>query len=132
MTAALRPYALAALLLAGCISAPVDDPVKTAEITLLPGTDAALSRTVSLRFDSIADSRCPANVHCIWAGSVAYHFTLHSLKGKEGMRLEVGGAFNSANLRGLRIALAGAFPGPVQAMGVKAPPHPVALSISRF
>ncbi len=132
MTSTLRALALACLLLAGCASARVDDPVKAGAIVLHPATDAPLSRTVTLSFDRIADSRCPSNVRCVWAGSVAYHFTLSGMGGTEEFKLERGGAFDSLRLKGVRIALSEAVPGPVQAMGAATLPHPVSLTVIRY
>ncbi|MES2900757.1 MAG: hypothetical protein V4723_13600 [Pseudomonadota bacterium] len=132
MTYPLRATALALLLLAGCATSTIDEPVKPATISLVPGADAPLSSSVTLRFDSIADSRCPPNVLCVWAGTVAYHFTLSSRKGKEAMRLEMGDSFDSVHLPGVRIELGSAFPGPVKALGETSSPHPVSLSIVRF
>ena len=65
----------------------------TAWVHAAPGLGAIVSLTeresatvapgAILTYDSVADSRCPPDVHCVMAGKVAYSFTL-----KQGDTLE--------------------------------------------
>jgi hypothetical protein len=67
-----------AYLLAACAAQSAPPASMPSTITLLPTASAALAPGTSLRFDSVADSRCPRNVVCITAGELRYHFTLRS------------------------------------------------------
>ncbi|MDM5176429.1 hypothetical protein PO883_04380 [Massilia sp. DJPM01] len=44
-------------------------------ITLMPKT-STIAEGANLRYESFADSRCPPDVICIWAGEIAFYFTL--------------------------------------------------------
>lgn len=71
--------AAAVLALAGCAAAPVHD----ATYVLQPRQRLDLARGVTLTYDSFSDSRCPANVRCIWAGRLAFRFILQDRDGSE-------------------------------------------------
>ena len=77
----------AASLLAGCAGAPAAAPTKdqpmNTSITLQPERTIALGPTAMLRYDGVADSRCPPGVQCVWAGELAYKFTLTNAGAKE-------------------------------------------------
>lgn len=118
---------LALLLLSGCAAAPTDDPVHAASITLLPEQSAPLSRSTTLRYDQVADSRCPTDVQCIWAGMVSYTLTLSTARGKQSFTLHQDAP--AATIKGLRIAIGTALPPPHRATSDPAAPHPVTFTI---
>jgi len=82
-------YSLAAalvLLLAACQTAtskPIPPPViPTGPQVLAPGQSVLIGPGASLRFVRIAnDSRCPADVQCIWAGEVSLALMLSDASG---------------------------------------------------
>ena len=69
----LLPHLLC-LTLAAC-AAPAT-PRLPASFTLERGQGADLAPGLSLRFDAVADSRCPRGVYCIWAGKLDYRFSI--------------------------------------------------------
>jgi hypothetical protein len=54
--------AAALLGLAACATAPIHD----ATYVLKPQQTLDLARGLTLTYDSFSDSRCPANVRCVW------------------------------------------------------------------
>lgn len=110
----------------------------TACVHAAPGTGAVISlsehqsATVApgaiLTYDSVNDSRCPPDVHCVMAGRVVYSFTL-----KQGDTLEhftltpAEPAFTSAALGGKRITLADAAPPPIAKLAASS--HPVSIQV---
>ena len=123
-----RLLTFAVFLVAGCAATPVDDPVRDASITLLPGQTAVLNRGTKLRYDEAADSRCPTDVRCVWAGMVAYRLTLSTPRGKQSFALHKDAP--AAAPGGLRIAIGQAVEPPRGAAGDAAPPHPVTFTIT--
>jgi hypothetical protein len=122
--------AVAIAALAGCATVGLDDPVKDAAVTLTETQSVTLSRTVTLRYDSVNDSRCPRDVMCIWAGKVSYHFTLDSRHAAEPFQLDAGGAaYASAALKGVTIAVAQANPPPPGGVPDAPLRHPVTLAV---
>lgn len=65
------------------LSACAAPPILDATYVLKPQQSLALSRGLTLSYDSVSDSRCPANVHCIWAGRLAYRFIVRDRNGSE-------------------------------------------------
>ena len=127
----------AASLLAGCAAptaAPVKDQSMNTNVTLQPERTVAVGPTSVLRYDGVADSRCPPDVKCVWAGELAYKFTLTSPAGKEMFGLTAAKpAFDSSAVAGLHIAL-GDNPAPkVQPANAPAPApaHPVTITITQ-
>lgn len=126
----------AACLLAGCAAPPSAAPVKDqpmdTSVTLQPEATVAVGPTAMLRYDGVADSRCPPGVHCVWAGELAYKFTLSSGAGKESFDLtSARPAFDATVLPGARIALAtNPEPPPKPANAPAAPAPSVALRIT--
>ena len=123
----------AASLLAGCASpSSVTDQYMNASVTLQPERTVAVGRTAVLRYDGAADSRCPPGVQCVWAGELAYKFTLTSPAGKEMFGLTAAKpAFAASTVAGLRIAL-GENPEPKVRPAnapAPAPAHPVTVTI---
>lgn len=61
---------------------------------------------LSLTYEGVDDSRCPDNARCIWAGQLAYRFTLRINNVAQGFWLVQGKpGFTSPALRGSRIEL---------------------------
>jgi hypothetical protein len=77
--------------LVGCAGTVVDQPLRSGSYPLAEHQSVALSRFVTVRYDSFTDSRCPKGAMCIWAGKVTYHFTLISKDGSEAFALDYEG-----------------------------------------
>ncbi len=125
-------HALAACLLCACSSVVVNDIPATTTVNLQPRQSAALGSHAALRFDAIVDSRCPANVKCVWAGALNYQMTLSGGKAPETFLLGDNGASHaSTQFEGVTVALAPLTPPPVQAAGVPPLAHPITVTITR-
>ncbi|QNA88005.1 hypothetical protein G4G28_05050 [Massilia sp. Dwa41.01b] len=76
-------------------------------ITLALHASAQIAPGLTLTYDSVEDSRCPPGVHCVWAGVLAYHFSLQGKNGPaERFELQPGKPGHaSALLPGARIEL---------------------------
>ena len=127
----------AASLLAGCAAAPATPPVKelpmNAKVTLLPQRSVAVGSDTTLHYDGINDSRCPPGVQCVWAGELAYMFTLTGAAGKESFALTAAKpSFAASAVAGLQVALGDNALPPVQPANAPAPAPagPVTLSIT--
>lgn len=112
--------------------------LSTACVHAAPGAGAVISLTehqsvmvapgAILTYDSVNDSRCPPDVHCVMAGKVVYSFTL-----KQGDTLEhftltpAEPAFASDALGGKRIILADAAPPPKARLAATS--HPVSIKV---
>ncbi|MBT2211593.1 MULTISPECIES: hypothetical protein [Actinomadura] len=76
----LLPCAAALIACASGASAGTDDPTikPGAPFTLAPGQTGRLDGgALTVRFDGVSDdSRCPATVDCVWAGSATVHLTI--------------------------------------------------------
>ncbi len=132
----------AAALLAGCANSPVsavetlpaparNQPMNTS-VTLQPEGTATIAPNVTLRYDGVADSRCPPGMKCVWAGELAYKFTLTGPAGSEmfGLTAEKP-AFDLTSLPGTRIALGQSITPPVAAAGTVVTALPVTLTVTR-
>lgn len=125
----LASAALSSCVLAACATMS-EAPVKDATLTLQPQQTLALGETISLRYDSVADSRCPAGARCIWAGKIVYHFTLLGNAGSEAFTLEPSTpVFDSRSFKGVSIMLTAVAPPPAQAATEPPLPHPVTVTI---
>lgn len=92
--------------LAGCAGMAPQQALRSASYRLAEHQSIALNRTVSIRYDSFADSRCPKTARCIWAGKVSYHFTLSSKAGSESFALDYEGErFVSRTLPGVSFGI---------------------------
>ncbi|MES2017790.1 MAG: hypothetical protein V4484_14965 [Pseudomonadota bacterium] len=121
----------AVVLLAGC--APLKDSAMNTSVTLQPqrSVPIGVGATTMLRYDGAADSRCPPNVQCVWAGELAYKFTLTGAAGSESFGLTAAKpAFDASSVPGLHIALGVNPLPPVQPANTPLPPHPVTITIS--
>ncbi len=119
-----------ACLLVACAATATEEPVKDMHIKLLPEQSAQLVGGATLRYDRAADSRCPPGVRCIWAGEVAYHFTLQAGGASEQFVLRAEQPRHvSSSQRGLTITLAKFEVAPVSPEGAPPPVHPVELDV---
>ena len=69
--------------LAACLGACTAPPLRDATYVLKPRQSLDLARGLTLTYDSFSDSRCPANVQCIWAGRLAFRFIVQDKDGSE-------------------------------------------------
>lgn len=127
----------AASLLAGCAAAPSAAPVKDkpmdTKVTLQPQRSVAVGSGAMLHYNGVNDSRCPPGVQCVWAGELAYMFTLTGAAGKESFALTVDKPSYAAGApAGLQITLGDNAPPPVQPANapLPAPATPVVLHIT--
>jgi len=100
---ALHTLGAAALLaLSACAAAPIQN----ATYVLQARQSLDLTPGLTLTYDSFSDSRCPANVHCIWAGRLAFRFIVQGKDGSEEFTLGPDQPLAApAALGGARIAL---------------------------
>lgn len=92
--------------LAGCAGTTLDQPLRGGSFPLALHQTVALSPTVSVRYDSFTDSRCPPGAMCIWAGKVSYNFTLASKASTEKFALDYeGDEAVSTTLPGVRFGI---------------------------
>jgi hypothetical protein len=125
----------AASLLAGCAASPSAPPSKdqpmSSNVTLQPERSVALGPS-SLRYDGVEDSRCPPGMKCVWAGELAYKFTLSGPAGQEMFGLTAAKpSFASSTVPGATIALGQSDMPPVSTTGSASPSHPVTITITR-
>ena len=127
----------AASLLAGCAAVPATPPAKeppmNTTVTLLPQSSVAVGSDATLQYDGVNDSRCPPGVQCVWAGELAYMFTLTSPSGKESFALTAAKpGFAASAVAGLQVTLGDNPLPPVQPANAPAPASagPVTLSIT--
>lgn len=104
--------AAAALLAAGLLSACAsserlpDLQYALSERQTLALPPALRDQRLSVTYEGADDSRCPDNARCMWAGQVAYRFTLRLNNFAQGFWLVPGKpGFTSPALRGARIEL---------------------------
>ena len=101
-------------------------------VTLQPERTVAIGPNATLRYDGVSDSRCPPGKKCVWAGELAYKFTLTGPAGNELFGLTADKpVFDLTSMPGVRIALGqGDMPPPVAA-GAPATTLPVTVNIIR-
>lgn len=91
------------------------------------GQSAEIGPATTLRFDRIvSDSRCPADVQCVWAGEVRVALTLKSPAGSAEFEL-AGATANSTTVQSFQIDMADF--GPCQAAPSKAAPAAECVSL---
>ena len=101
-------------------------------VTIQPERTIAVSPNANLRYDGVSDSRCPPGMKCVWAGELAYKFTLSGPAGNEMFGLTADKpAFDLTSVPGLRIALGQSDTPPVAAAGAPATTMPVTVNIIR-
>jgi hypothetical protein len=125
--ATLRLPATLALLSALAACATIgSDTVKDGSFPLMPTESAILGTSVTLRYDSVEDSRCPTGAQCIVAGRLAYKISLVAAGRAETFVLtEAAPDFTSSALKGVHVVLANPAVPPVRAATVA----PVALQV---
>jgi hypothetical protein len=122
----------AACLFAACATV-VEAPVNDATLTLQPQQTLPLGQAISLRYERAADSRCPSNARCVWAGNLIYHFTLVGKTATEPFMLVADKpTFASKSFKGVQIVLATTEPPPRGMTHEEPPPHPVTVSITNL
>lgn len=141
MTCPIPAIAIAALL-AGCAgspssapaspSVPVKDQAMNSSVTLQPERTVAVGPNATLRYDGVSDSRCPPGMKCVWAGELAYKFTLTGPAGNELFGLTADKpAFDLTSVPGVRIALGQSDMPPPVAAATPATGLPVTVNIIR-
>jgi hypothetical protein len=91
----------------GCASADAPPAPRSRSVHVAEHQTVELAPAVSLRYDSVVDSRCPQNVQCVVAGKVSHSFVLASKGGDEVFTLDREGAkFDSTSVPGMTIVLA--------------------------
>jgi hypothetical protein len=132
------------LLLFGCsaTAAPTDPttpadhrlskPDSEGHLTLAVEGQAEVAPGLVLTLERVvADSRCPVDVHCVWAGEIRVAFALESPQ-TEAPRLEFELATTApvAALRGLQFELLGATPEPRSTTKIAAADYRIALRVT--
>lgn len=120
----------AAGVLGACTGPGAAESVKSGPYTLVQGQSVTLAPMLSLRFDSVNDSRCPQGVTCVWAGELRYHFTLHGGADEAFVLSERAPRFSSARRKGLSVALEKSPAAPLPGASEAPPNHPVTLRVS--
>jgi hypothetical protein len=120
-----------ALTLGACASAGPAHRMNQASVHLLPQQSVELAPGATLTYDSVSDSRCPPDVKCIWAGTLAYQFSLTTPGATEAFalgpaRLE----YTSPALHGARIVLDDQAIPPARPSQAAPAPHAVTLKVS--
>ena len=103
-------------------------------LTLLPQHSVAVGPDTTLRYDGVNDSRCPPGVKCVWAGELAYMFTLTGVSGKESFALTAAKpSFAASAVAGLQVTLGENALPPVQPANAPAPAPavPVVVNITQ-
>ena len=75
-----------ALALSGCVTGPADSAVPTATLGQTAYVDGLRVSPLSI----IEDSRCPANVQCVWAGRIVVRTEIRGGNWREVRDLELG------------------------------------------
>ena len=128
----------AATILTGCASAPTPATAPTTKeqpmnssVTMQPERSVAVGPS-SLRYDGVEDSRCPPDKKCVWAGELAYKFTLSGPAGQEMFGLTAAKpSFAASTVPGATIALSQADMPPVAAAAKPVTGLPVTVTINR-
>lgn len=92
--------------MAGCAGLPRASVLADGSYPMKPNDSVAIGGGASVRYDAFADSRCPNNAQCIWAGKVSYRFTVTGGAGQEAFALDYEGQqVVSAALPGVRFGV---------------------------
>lgn len=93
--------------LAACSSATAQAPASSRSVPITEHQTVTLAPALTLRYDSVVDSRCPKSVQCVVAGKVTHSFTLSSKSAQEVFTLDKQGTkFESTAVPGVTVALA--------------------------
>jgi hypothetical protein len=105
--AARGPLLFAAAMMIGVTGCASADAPRNRSVQVAEHQSVELAPAVSLRYESVADSRCPKSVQCVAAGKVTHSFVLASKGAEEVFTLDREGArFDSTNMPGTTIVLA--------------------------
>lgn len=120
---------LAASALGAC--AGTHDRLPEARYTMTERQSVPLAPRVSITYEGADDSRCPDDARCIWAGQVAYRFTLRIDSVAQAFYLVPGRpGYTSPALRGSRIELDRATAAPPRGMAESRPAsYPVTFNM---
>lgn len=120
------------LLAAGPLAAcATHDRLPEARYTMTEHQTVTLAPRVNLTYEGADDSRCPDNARCVWAGQVAYRFTLRIASVAQAFYLVPGKpGYTSPALRGSRIELDRNLAPPARGMADSRPPsYPVTFNM---
>jgi len=94
------------ILLVGCISPPTTVSLNQ-EFVLAPGQTVRIAETgYALTFERVAeDSRCPADVTCVWEGNAEVRVQMRTADGDSLLKLNTAVEPRAATLSGLRLEL---------------------------
>lgn len=137
-------FLLTGLLVFGCgaTAAPADPVTPGAEklpkpdaegrLTLAVGGQAEVAAGIVLTLDSIvADSRCPVDVSCVWAGEIRVACLVESPHLETPtLRFELATTAPSAAARGLTFELLGATPAPRSTAKIAPADYRIALRVT--
>ena len=122
-------FVVAAVLLAGIsCSSPTAPGAGTSTITLRFGQTATVGGT-RISFTDVADSRCPKDVACVWAGDAAVRLE----SGAESVVLHTNGTVGAATskLAGATVTLTEVRPEPVSTNPMKKTDYEITLRVSQ-
>ena len=129
----IAPACLAAGLLSACAG---PEQLPNAQYTLSERQTLTLAPLVpdqrlTLTYEEANDSRCPDNARCMWAGQLAYRFTLRINNVAQAFWLVQGKpGYTSPALRGSRIELDPSFTPPARGMNDSRPAtYPVVFNM---
>ena len=116
-------------LLGGC--ATPQDRLPEARYTLTEHQVLPLANRLTITYEGADDSRCPDNARCVWAGRLAYRFTMRIGSVAQAFYLVPGQpGYMSPALRGSRIELDHLTPVPPRGMAGAAPvSYPVTFNM---
>ena len=127
----LRVFTLgcAGLFLHGC--ATIDDYLPEGRYTMTEQQVLPLAERLTVTYEGAQDSRCPEDVRCVWAGQLAYRFTMRVGGVAQGFYLVPGQpGYMSPALRGSRIELDHMTPLPKRGRAESTPlSYPVAINV---
>ncbi|WP_156885728.1 hypothetical protein [Massilia niastensis] len=111
--------------------ATTDDRLPEARFNLTERQGVMLAPRLSVTYDGAEDSRCPDNARCIWAGQVAYRFTIRIGSVAQAFYLVPGQpGYTNPALRGSRIELDRSLVAPPRGMAeVRPASYPVTFNM---
>jgi hypothetical protein len=113
-----RPALAVAVLLAACCTAPTA-PSKPVVVTLAPGQSGAALGLLVKFIGVTSDSRCPANVMCVWAGDASVALETSLLGSRREVELQLNNPANKSAAHGnYRITFDALAPYPFSPRGI--------------
>jgi hypothetical protein len=137
-------FLLIGILLFGCsATAAPSDPATPAgptlakpdaegRVTLAVAGGAEVATGIALTFERVvADSRCPVDVNCVWAGEIRVALKLASPQtGAPPLELELSTREPIATARGIEVELLGALPAPNSKRAIAAADYLITLRVT--